>query len=76
MACVGTFAEMHKQIAKATPGLQMWVVGKDPVPEVKAYAKIPNVTVTGGVPECGPIPESLAAGGADPHRRRHTFENC
>jgi glycosyltransferase involved in cell wall biosynthesis len=48
------FAEMHKQIADAVPGLQMWVVGKDPVPEVKAYAKLPSVTVTGGVPDVRP----------------------
>jgi glycosyltransferase involved in cell wall biosynthesis len=48
------FAEMHKAIAEAIPGLQMWVVGKDPVPEVQAYAKLPNVTVTGGVPDVRP----------------------
>ena len=48
------FAEIHKQIADAMPGLQMWVVGKDPVPEVKAYSKIPGVTVTGGVPDVRP----------------------
>jgi polysaccharide biosynthesis protein PslH len=48
------FAEMHKQIAAAMPGLQMWVVGKDPVAEVKAYGKLPNVTVTGGVPDVRP----------------------
>jgi glycosyltransferase involved in cell wall biosynthesis len=48
------FAEMHKQIADAIPGLQMWIVGKDPVPEVKAYGNSPNVTVTGGVPDVRP----------------------
>lgn len=48
------FAEMHKQIADAIPGLQMWIVGKDPVAEVKAYAKLPGVTVTGGVPDVRP----------------------
>jgi glycosyltransferase involved in cell wall biosynthesis len=48
------FSEMHAQIADAIPGLQMWIVGKDPVPEVKAYAKLPNVTVTGGVPDVRP----------------------
>lgn len=48
------FAEMHQQIADAIPGLQMWIVGKDPVAEVKAYGKLPNVTVTGGVPDVRP----------------------
>ncbi|HEY6228250.1 MAG TPA: glycosyltransferase [Verrucomicrobiae bacterium] len=48
------FAEMHKQIADAMPGLQMWIVGKDPVAEVKAFGKLPNVTVTGGVPDVRP----------------------
>ncbi|HUS35357.1 MAG TPA: glycosyltransferase [Verrucomicrobiae bacterium] len=48
------FAEMHKQIADAMPGLQTWIVGKDPVAEVKAYAKLPGVTVTGGVPDVRP----------------------
>jgi glycosyltransferase involved in cell wall biosynthesis len=48
------FAEMHQQIADAMPGLQTWIVGKDPVPEVKAYGQLPNVTVTGGVPDVRP----------------------
>src|SRR5205085_11022658 len=30
------------------------VVGKDPTDEVKAFGKIPNVTVTGGVPDVRP----------------------
>ena len=48
------FAEMHQAIAAAIPDLQMWVVGKDPVAEVKAFAQIPNVTVTGGVLDVRP----------------------
>jgi polysaccharide biosynthesis protein PslH len=48
------FAEMHKQIADAMPGLQTWIVGKDPVAEVKSYGKVPGVTVTGGVPDVRP----------------------
>jgi glycosyltransferase involved in cell wall biosynthesis len=48
------FEKMHAQIAAAIPDLQMWVVGKDPVPEVKAFGKIKNVTVTGGVPDVRP----------------------
>ena len=30
------------------------IVGKDPIPEVKAYAQKPGVTVTGGVPDVRP----------------------
>lgn len=48
------FAKMHRDIAAAMPGLQMWIVGKDPTEEVKAFGKIPNVTVTGGVPDVRP----------------------
>jgi polysaccharide biosynthesis protein PslH len=48
------FEKMHSQIAAAIPDLQMWIVGKDPVAEVKGFAKIPNVSVTGGVPDVRP----------------------
>jgi glycosyltransferase involved in cell wall biosynthesis len=48
------FKELHEQIAAAIPNLQTWIVGKDPVPEVKEYAKIPGVIVTGGVPDVRP----------------------
>lgn len=48
------FEKIHASIAQAIPDLQMWVVGKDPIDEVKAFGKIPNVTVTGGVPDVRP----------------------
>jgi sugar transferase (PEP-CTERM/EpsH1 system associated) len=48
------FEKMHSQIAAAIPDLQMWIVGKDPTAEVKAFGKINNVTVTGGVPDVRP----------------------
>ena len=48
------FAEIHQAIAAAIPDMQMWIVGKDPVQEVKDFGKLPNVTVTGGVPDVRP----------------------
>jgi glycosyltransferase involved in cell wall biosynthesis len=48
------FERMHAQIAAAIPDLQMWIVGKDPTAEVKAFGNIKDVTVTGGVPDVRP----------------------
>jgi sugar transferase (PEP-CTERM/EpsH1 system associated) len=48
------FAKLHREIAAAMPDVQMWVVGKGPTEEVKAFGKIPGVTVTGGVPDVRP----------------------
>ncbi len=48
------FEKIHPSIAAREPDLQMWVVGKEPTPEVRAFGKIPNVTVTGGVPDVRP----------------------
>jgi glycosyltransferase involved in cell wall biosynthesis len=48
------FEKMHPQIAAACSDLQMWIVGKDPTGDVKAFGKISNVTVTGGVPDVRP----------------------
>jgi glycosyltransferase involved in cell wall biosynthesis len=48
------FAEMHDSLRRAIPDLQVLVVGKAPVAEVKAYAEKPGVTVTGGVPDVRP----------------------
>ena len=48
------FSELHSAIVEAVPDLQMWIVGKGPTPEVRAFAELPNVTVTGGVPDVRP----------------------
>lgn len=48
------FETMHDSIVKAVPDMQFYIVGKDPIPEVKAYGQRPNVIVTGGVPDVRP----------------------
>lgn len=48
------FETMHDSIVEAVPDLQFYIVGKDPIPEVKAYGQRPNVIVTGGVPDVRP----------------------
>lgn len=48
------FQDIHADLKKQIPDLQLLIVGKDPAPEVKAYAERPGVTVTGGVPDVRP----------------------
>ena len=48
------FAEIHDELARRIPDLRLWIVGKNPVPELKAYGARPNVLVTGGVPDVRP----------------------
>jgi len=36
------------------PEVKLWIVGKDPTPEIKEKANHPNVTVTGMVPDVRP----------------------
>jgi glycosyltransferase involved in cell wall biosynthesis len=48
------FAEIHDGLGREIPGLKMLIVGKDPVPEVKAFAARSGVIVTGGVPDVRP----------------------
>lgn len=48
------FAEIHESLRSEIPDLRVLIVGKDPIPEVKAYAHKPGVTVTGGVPDVRP----------------------
>jgi polysaccharide biosynthesis protein PslH len=48
------FSEIHAGLQQSIPNLQVLIVGKDPIPEVKAYSKITRVTVTGGVPDVRP----------------------
>ena len=48
------FGEMHESLRRRIPDLRVLVVGKDPVPEVKAYSSKAGVTVTGSVPDVRP----------------------
>jgi polysaccharide biosynthesis protein PslH len=48
------FSEIHDPLHKQIPNLRVLVVGKDPIPEVKAYSTKPGVTVTGSVPDVRP----------------------
>jgi glycosyltransferase involved in cell wall biosynthesis len=48
------FGEIHQRLRELVPDLQVWIVGKAPVPEVQAYGQLPGVTVTGGVPDVRP----------------------
>jgi len=48
------FSEIHDHLAPKVANLKIIIVGKDPIPEVKAYAQKPGVTVTGGVPDVRP----------------------
>jgi glycosyltransferase involved in cell wall biosynthesis len=49
------FANIHDHLKAHQPDLRLLIVGKDPVPEVKAYSVKPNVVVTGGVPDVRPF---------------------
>lgn len=48
------FGEIHAALKAAVPELRLLIVGKSPVDEVWAYAKLPDVVVTGGVPDVRP----------------------
>ncbi|MDB6131724.1 MAG: hypothetical protein JWM04_2831 [Verrucomicrobiales bacterium] len=48
------FEAIHEGILKQIPNLQVLIVGKSPIPEVKAYGEKPGVHVTGGVPDVRP----------------------
>jgi glycosyltransferase involved in cell wall biosynthesis len=47
------FSHIHPALQQEIPDLRLWIVGKDPVPEVKACGG-PNVIVTGAVPDVRP----------------------
>lgn len=49
------FSEIHDIIKTRIPTLRVLIVGKDPIPEVKAYAATAGVEVTGGVPDVRPF---------------------
>lgn len=48
------FAEIHERILKLVPDLQVYIVGKSPLPEVQAYGELQGVTVTGSVDDVRP----------------------
>ena len=43
-----------------TPGVKLWIVGKDPAKSILAFTKIPGVTVTGTVPDIRPYLQKAA----------------
>jgi glycosyltransferase involved in cell wall biosynthesis len=51
------FASMFEPLRQKVPNLKMLIVGKDPVPEIKAFQNRPGVTVTGGIPDVRPYYE-------------------
>ncbi len=48
------FGEVHDRLRTLVPNLEVLVVGKAPVAEVRAHGERPGVTVTGGVPDVRP----------------------
>lgn len=51
---VHLFEQIMPCIWAERPEVKLWIVGKDPTPEVKEMAAHPNVTVTGMVPDLRP----------------------
>lgn len=48
------FGGIHAKLLQRVPELQVLIVGKEPAEEVRAYAALKGVTVTGGVPDVRP----------------------
>jgi polysaccharide biosynthesis protein PslH len=48
------FGEMHKALVDAIPDLRLFIVGKNPGPEVRACGLTEKVVVTGAVPDVRP----------------------
>ena len=48
------FEEIHERLRAQLPNLQVLIVGKSPVQEIKEYLNLENVLVTGGVPDVRP----------------------
>ena len=48
------FEGVHDRLRQQIPDLQLYVVGKNPTPEVQQYSKRENVIVTGSVPDVRP----------------------
>lgn len=45
------FSKIHPRVKERVPDMEFYIVGKDPVPEVRAYAGKPDVRITGTVPD-------------------------
>ena len=48
------FSEIHTELKRKVPELEVMLVGKDPVAEVRNYSHSPGVLVTGSVPDVRP----------------------
>jgi polysaccharide biosynthesis protein PslH len=48
------FENIHADLKRQVPEMELLLVGKNPIQEVKDYGKIEGVTVTGGVPDVRP----------------------
>lgn len=48
------FSEIHELLLQENPEVRVLIVGKNPIPEVQAYAERQGVSVTGGVPDVRP----------------------
>jgi glycosyltransferase involved in cell wall biosynthesis len=48
------------QVWAARPQVRLWIVGKDPAPEIRALGEQPNVTVTGTVDSILPYLQKAA----------------
>jgi glycosyltransferase involved in cell wall biosynthesis len=48
------FGEIYHLLLEKCPEVQIWIVGKNPLPEVRNYGSLRGVTVTGGVPDVRP----------------------
>lgn len=48
------FSTMHQDLRARIPNLKILIIGKSPVPQVQAYARLEGVTVTGSVPDVRP----------------------
>jgi glycosyltransferase involved in cell wall biosynthesis len=52
--------QVMPQVWAARPQVRLWIVGKDPVPEIRALGEQPNVTVTGTVDSILPYLQKAA----------------
>jgi glycosyltransferase involved in cell wall biosynthesis len=48
------FSEIHHRIRQRVPDHRLWIVGKNPTPEVRAFGQIEGVHVTGAVEDVRP----------------------
>ena len=48
------FEDIHDLLLEKCPQVKILIVGKNPLPEIKAYGERTGVTVTGGVPDVRP----------------------